>query len=604
MTMPIADLIKIPTVQAFLADGSVMTVFEAILEKFALPKQRAEELLDATDAVLDGNLELKDMPALFAQAFGIEEERSRRVTCDVVGFRLLPLEEYVPNVVQQLNDWGADMNKYPKSRVGKLRMSAETLASQLDERLGLDFSEVLVKRCAFLLSAYWFGEKTKESTLTFFSRATTIGGLGLTPAQSQDLVAAIDDQRAMVDLEKTIDGVTPKTVNSGEEVVAEIEKMVEAEEAEHAIEILPSHEITSEIPIINKPQATPYTPRPASPSDPLPTAEAKSAARQLARDVIPVNASMEEITQHVAESVRSVINANRIPQEIFAELVRKALRGVRSLTQTHDVLARDFKLAGADLDTVNVAIEAGYEAMHSKAASEPVANGSQLRSSVTQSFPLRQGFDGQAEGQGGGAPKPASDELLDRRFASITKNASAEHAEEVMPGARVSLARTVAEERAQQVSAIDPEKLVQAQIASRPTPVAPMLTVGSVSPRKTDRVLTDIQPVRRLVGPVDELANMTPAEFRRLSTTPADAVQKIEDILSTLEHQSYEDRVKGIQAWRQSPMNQLYVAMTNAALMDGGGMAEVAAKRRSAGEESLSPAEIRALSNLNERLRF
>lgn len=590
VTMPIADLIKIPTVQAFLADGSVMTVFEAILEKFALPTERAEELLDATDAVLDGNLELKDMPALFAQAFGVEEERSRRLTCDVVGFRLLPLEEYVPNVVQQLNDWGADMSKYPKSRVGKLRMSAETLAAQLDERLGLDFSEVLVKRCAFLLSAYWFGEKTKESTLTFFSRATTIGGLGLTPQQSQDLVAAIDDERVMVDLEKMLDGVAPKTVNSGEEAAAEVEKMIEAEEVERAeaapiaaspsltsaIEISPSHEITAEIPIVNKPASI----TPVAATIPEPDAEARSAARQLARDVIPVNASMEEITQHVAESVRPIINANRIPQEIFAELVRKALRGVRSLTQTHDVLARDFKLDGTDLDSVNVAIEAGYEAMHAKAASEPIVN-EELKTS-----------------------KPPSDELLDQRFASITKSASAEHGEEIMPGARVSLARTATEERAQQIAAIPQEKLVEAQIASRPAPAAPMLTVGSVSPKQADRVLTDIQPVRRLVGPVDELGNMTPAEFRRLSTTPADAVQKIEDILSTLEHQSYEDRVKGIQAWRQSPMNQLYVAMTNAALIDGGGMAEVAAKRRSAGEESLSPAEIRALSALNERLRF
>lgn len=584
--MPIADLIKIPTVHAFLADGSVMTVFEAILEKFALPAERAEELLDATDAVLDEKLELKDMPALFAQAFGVEPERSVRLTCDVVGFRLLPLEEYVPNVAQQLKDWGADMNKYPKSRVGKLKMSAETLAAQLDEKLGLDFSEVLVKRCAFLLNAYWFGEKTKESTLTFFSRATTIGGLGMTPQQAQDLVNAIDDERVMVELEKMIDGVAPRTVNSGEEAVAEIEKMTEEEEKTRdarretrEIELSPSHEITSEIPIVNRPVPSVASSEPV----PEPDAEAKTAARQLARDVIPVNASMEEITQHVTESVKSVINANRIPQEIFAELVRKALRGVRSLTQTHDVLARDFKLEGADLDAVNVAIEAGYEAMHKASLAEEATD----RSNTTNTTNV--------------APP---DPLLDQRFASLTKDASTEHAEETLPGARVSLARSAEEERAQQIAAIPQEKLVEAQIASRPTPVAPMLTVGSVSPKKTDRVLTDIQPVRRLVGPVDELANMTPAEFRRLSTTPADAVQKIEDILATLERQNYEDRVKGIQAWRQSPMNQLYVSMTTAALMDGSGVAEVAAKRRSAGEESLSPAEIRALSALNERLRF
>jgi hypothetical protein len=44
--------------------------------------------------------------------------------------------------------------------------------------------------------------------------------------------------------------------------------------------------------------------------------------------------------------------------------------------------------------------------------------------------------------------------------------------------------------------------------------------------------------------------------------------------------------------------------MTTAALTQGIAVAEVAAQRRAAGEESLSPAEIRAVSQLNAQLRF
>ena len=142
--MAIADLIKIPPVQAFLADGSVMTVFEAILEKFALPKDRAIELLDLTDAVLEGDLTIDQFPALLAEAFGVELARAQKISCDVVGFRLLPLEEYVPGVAAQITAWGGDLSKYPKSRVGKMKMSAETFASQLDEKLELNFSEVMI----------------------------------------------------------------------------------------------------------------------------------------------------------------------------------------------------------------------------------------------------------------------------------------------------------------------------------------------------------------------------------------------------------------------------------------------------------------------------
>ncbi len=509
-SMPIADLIKIPPVQAFLMDGSVMTVFETILEKFALPKERAVELLDLTDAVLDGGLTVDAFPEILAEAFGVEIERAQKISADVCGFRLLPLEQYVPGVAEQIVAWGGDLQKYPKSKVGKMKMNAETFASQLDEKLDLNFSEVLLKRCAFLLYGYWNGEKTKESTLTFFSRAQTIGGLGLKPDAAQKLLEAIDESRPLIDV---MDGGVlaevgsmqlgvGATVNSGDVAVKEIEEEIAQQEAlntSKVIEISPSHELTSELPIINAPKS------------PIPTS-------------------------HIDESWR----------EELKEAEKKA------------------KEAG----------EVGAFASEVAAFVEPVASGA------------------------------SSDTVLDKRFAAITKDASTEHLEPIMPGARVSLARSAAEESAQQSAAVPEEKLKQAAIASRPAPITPMLTVGSVAPQRNEKPMTDIQSVHRLTGPIDELAGITPIEFRRLSSVPADAAQKIADMLATLELQSYEERVKGVMAWRNSPMNQLYVAMTSAALMQGVGLAEIATKRRGAGEESLSPAEIRAIAALNEQLRF
>ena len=138
-----------------------------------------------------------------------------------------------PNIVAQLSEWGADMNKYPKSRVGKMIMVPETFAAQLDEKLELNFSEVLIKRAGFLIGAYWTGEKTKESTLTFFSRASTIGGHGLTPEQAQTLIVEIDSSRDLVDLLPGTPGERPPAIeNSGEVAVKEIEKEVAIGEVE------------------------------------------------------------------------------------------------------------------------------------------------------------------------------------------------------------------------------------------------------------------------------------------------------------------------------------------------------------------------------------
>jgi hypothetical protein len=335
--MAIAELVKIPTVQAFLADGSVMTVFEAILEKFALPKERAIELLDLTDAVLDGMLELQDIPAMIMQAFGVEEERAKRMACDVVGYRLLPLEQYVPNVVAQLGEWGADMNKYPKSRVGKMIMVPETFAAQLDDKLQFNFSEVLIKRAGFLIGAYWTGEKTRESTLTFFSRASTIGGLGLTPEQSQALIAEIDGSRDLVDLLPGTPGERPPAIeNSGEVAVKEIEKEFEMRESEpvdgpapeevneeRAVAIAPSHEITSELPIVNAPKKVEVVGGRQEESDD--EAEITEAARA-ARQASMTGGAEDSIDAAAAKAVvdaRPILERSRVAEAQFADVVTK-----------------------------------------------------------------------------------------------------------------------------------------------------------------------------------------------------------------------------------------------------------------------------------------
>ncbi len=570
--MAIADLINIPTVRAFLMDGSVMTVFEAILEKFALPKTRAEELLDLTDAVLDGVLDVKDIPSMVQQAFGVDEERAKRMACDVVGFRLLPLEQYVPGVVADLEAWGADMSKYPKSRVGKTKMVPETFAAQLDEKLTLNFSEVLIKRAGFLIGAYWNGEKSKESTVTFFSRGTTIGGLGLSPERAQELLAAVDASRDLVELTPGVSGERPPAVeNSGIIAVKEIESTLDL-----AVENAPSHELTSELPIINAPKRARQ-----HDEDDEGIADAARAARQAQRvggaDTVIATAVAKAITD-----AQVILDAYHIPAATFADVVSKALKGVRDLYQTRDVFARDLRVTGGDLETLTEIVETAHRSVHGTSQSPAPSTPAPSTSRVA----------------------PSSPSVLDQRFAALAKAVPKTREEEVMPGARVSVARTVAEEQNVQRAQISSEKLVEAAVASRPVPAKPMLTVGSVAPKARDGVLTDVQPVRRLVGPVEELATMTPVEFRRLSTVPADAVQKIEDMLATLERQGYEERLRGIAAWRKSPMNQLYIVMLTSALSQGVAVAEIAAKRRASGEESLSPAEIRAVSELNERVRF
>jgi len=97
---------------------------------------------------------------------------------------------------------------------------------------------------------------------------------------------------------------------------------------------------------------------------------------------------------------------------------------------------------------------------------------------------------------------------------------------------------------------------------------------------------------------------LSAVEFRRLSSDPNEAVHKLLDKLELLEKIAYTERIKGVKAWRFSPVNKLYILMTEEALAHGLSVAEVAARRRNAGEDSLSPKEVNAIVKLNKAIKF
>ena len=197
--------------------------------------------------------------------------------------------------------------------------------------------------------------------------------------------------------------------------------------------------------------------------------------------------------------------------------------------------------------------------------------------------------------------------LMNRRHAALTKSPSNQSIEPVLPGARVSAARTKDEELAAQHERVDTEAEQMAKDKDRPAPVKVKLSTPSAPPKAPQQEkprVTDVKFTRQLIGPVQELGTMGIADFRRLSSDPQEAVRKILDTLSLLEEHDYEDRIAGIAAWRKSPMNRLYLEMVHQGLLEGGSVAEVATTRRNQGQESLSPAELQAIVSLNTQIAF
>lgn len=107
-----------------------------------------------------------------------------------------------------------------------------------------------------------------------------------------------------------------------------------------------------------------------------------------------------------------------------------------------------------------------------------------------------------------------------------------------------------------------------------------------------------------LMGPLDELRAMTLDEFRRLSPRPEEAVKHIANQLSVLEEESVAQKAAGIQAWGQSPVNQLYLRIGRESLDRMMSIDDVIRAQNERKEPTLSIAEFQAIADFNRTLRF
>jgi hypothetical protein len=148
-----------------------------------------------------------------------------------------------------------------------------------------------------------------------------------------------------------------------------------------------------------------------------------------------------------------------------------------------------------------------------------------------------------------------------------------------------------------------------AQPAPRPMPPAP--TAPPVMPPRPplSPKMQDVRPVAPpprlapLTGPVQELSNLTLSDFRRLSTDPIEACRKLSDKLDVLEEHSYAQRIEGVKAWQTSAVHKLYLDVINMAFSGGKPIASAIADALSAGRETLTEREVRAIMELNRQLK-
>lgn len=117
-------------------------------------------------------------------------------------------------------------------------------------------------------------------------------------------------------------------------------------------------------------------------------------------------------------------------------------------------------------------------------------------------------------------------------------------------------------------------------------------------------VMADIKLPPKVMGPVDELANLSVVEFRRLGSTAQAATEKVKAKIDILEAESLLKRSEGIKGWQNSPVNQLYLQVGQEALNTGRQVEDVIQQRTLSQQPVLTKQEFDAIADLNKRLRY
>ncbi len=284
-------------------------------------------------------------------------------------------------------------------------------------------------------------------------------------------------------------------------------------------------------------------------------------------------------TDRALSGVRTTLRKYKIPIPAAKDLLASHIRGRRSERQLRALFESRYKVAQDQVLELTSAAKQARQAV--EAAYKKIPKKTQKTSTTAQKERV----------------------VINARHAKLTGAASKEKINSIHPIGRVSAARSHEEELELHHNKLEPEFIVHAKTPEKPKKAKARLSNQSAPPQKKGRI-ADVVATPKLMGPTEEVGTMTPKQFRRLSSDPMEAIQKIEDKLDLIEEQGYEDRVKAVLAWRKSPINRLYVRMTKAALVQGRSVSEVASSRRAKGEESLSPAEVRAIVELNKRIQL
>lgn len=599
----------------FLIDSSDDGFHDVLIASHGVAEERVREVDDLVFAFLQGKIGLEAMPTLLGKAFGKSESDAKKMAADVVGWRILPMKKFVNGVEAMIKSWGGDPAKYPQIVLEKEGIQPDSIARAVLEEKGVTLPDALMKRYEFLAEQFLSGEKDAQWLKEFAARDVNIGGLGISEQAGAALAEALQAQKveaheeAGEPMDKQEDAHEDRELDKG--LIEELERQMKELEAQ----LKPARPVKD---MLAMPAKKPVVKEEAGlTAQDLAALEQELNAIDLGSTIVgssvkkasvmPVKSGGDittpeeqaEVLQHAATGRRpkleltheqeagidalwTLFKQKRISRMAMQDFAKTYLVGMRSERQIEGLLRDRYRFDEAQVNEI-------------------VSTLRKIKVTIEQSqlVPRKDNLPDL------GAIQTMEEEVMNKRYAAMTKKANMLGSGAPLDtSAQVSAARSKNEELELQKSKLDPEALKAAVIAAKPVAAKPKLSTPSVPPKDTMRRVTDINYQPQLVGPVEELGTMSVDDFKRLGTNPLEAVNKLQDRIDALVEIAPSKRIEGILAWRRSPVYQVYRSMMQESLTTGASLPEIATNRRNKGEESLTPAEMKALVEVNKNLQF
>lgn len=124
------------------------------------------------------------------------------------------------------------------------------------------------------------------------------------------------------------------------------------------------------------------------------------------------------------------------------------------------------------------------------------------------------------------------------------------------------------------------------------------------SPLSNKPKIEDVKPKRNVISPIEELGEINLSIFRRLSSSPIEATQKIIDKIYSFERESYAKKSLAVSYWRKSEVYKLYMSLGVESMEKGVSIEKLIEQKILANDKTLSQEEFKAILDMNKKIRF